>query len=269
MRAISSPLTDKKKTKLKKALAPLLSRAFLKEPHVNMPRGVALGSSRRRNGFSLKAELKRRKQKATVLNSELRGVQKRRADLRETLADANALVGTMVAQARQSVVKPSDISGKSIGKEYATRLERVMRKQTNQMSAFTTKVTRLISVLTREDRALAQSEEEMRVARRSAKTFVDDTLRIVNDIAGEVAMVRADVTDNLADSTTTVAGDNPFVVSTFFHLHTRRRDTAAAGIFHRRRGAAVRRGNQTAAITGPPAQRAIKAADASTPHAIQ
>lgn len=231
-----------------------------------MPR-IALGSSRRRNGFSLKAELKRRKQKATALNSDLRGIQKRRSDLRAALADTNALVGTIVAQTQQLVVKPSHISGKSIGKEYATRLERVMRKQTEQLSAMTTKVIRLINVLTRDDRALAQSEEELRVARHSVKTFVDDTLRVVNDIASDVAMVRADVTDNLADSTTTVSGDDPFVISSLFHLHTRKRDTAAAGIFNRRRGAAVRRGNQTAAITGPPPLRAIKAADASAPHA--
>ena len=232
-----------------------------------MPRGNPLGSSRRHNGFSLKAALKRRKQKASILNSELRGVQKRRADLRSALADTNTLVGTMIAEAQQVSVKPSHITGKAMTKEHATRLERVMRKQTEQLSVMTSKVTRLISVLTREDRALAQAEEEMNAARRDVKTFVNDTMRIVNEISSEVAMVRPDVTDNLADANTAVPGDNQYVISSFFHLHTRPRDTAAAEIFNRRRGAAVRRGNQTAAIKGPPAPKAIKAADVSTPHA--
>ena len=232
-----------------------------------MPRGNPLGASRRHNGIALKAALKRRKQKASILDSDLRGVQKRRSDLRGALADANALVGTMISEAQHVSVKPSHITGKTMTKEHASRLERVMRKQTEQLSVMTTKVTRLISVLTREDRALAQAEEEMSNARRSVQTFVDETMRIVNDIASEVAMVRPDVTDNLADRTAAVPGDNQFVISSFFHLHTRARDTAAAEIFNRRRGAAVRRGNQTAAIQGPPAPRAIKAADVSTPHA--
>ncbi len=232
-----------------------------------MPRRTPLGSSRRQNGFSLKAALKRRRQKASVLNSDLRGVQKRRSDLRSTLADTNAMIGKMVAQAQQVSVKPSHITGKAMTKEHATRLERVMRKQTEQLSAMTSKVTRLIAVLKSEDQALAQAEEEMREARRNTKTFVDDTLRIVNDIASEVSMVRPDVTDNLADRTTTMPGDSQFVISSVFHRQTRPRATAAAGIFNRRRGAAVRRGNQTAAIEGPAAPRAIKAADVSTPHA--
>jgi hypothetical protein len=188
-----------------------------------------LGSSRARNMSSLKNTLKHTQ---TVTSTQ-----------------ANILASTEKMSAPQ-----------------VTRIERALRKESELIIKMTSKVGALSKLLKREDGAHAQAQQEMRTSRRSVSTFMNDTLRIVNDIAFDVAVARPNVTDNLVENPS-VLGDDPYVVSSFFHLHTRPRDTAAAGIFQRRRGSSARRAAAaTPAITSSSAPpRAIKASDASTP----
>lgn len=204
-----------------------------------MPR---LGSSRKRNMFSLKAKLKRRRQAARRLTSNLRGVEKRRADLRSTLEEVKGVVAAAIAQAQHLPVTPADLApGKPITSERATRMEKTMRKTTSGLALLTQKVGLLLEAITQEDATLKAAEREMKQARKDIETFVNDTLRVVNDITQEVTTVGADFTDDLRDKSNVQQLGDPYLISSFMRTRTRPRNAPATGIYPRRRGSTVRK----------------------------
>jgi hypothetical protein len=217
---------------------------------------------------SVKNALKHCRQQANKTRNQLKGVERRRADMRGELAHVNASLAELVEHMQTVTTTQASIlaSTDKMSAPQTTRIERALRKESELIIKLTSKVGALSKLLKREDGAHVQAQQEMRDSRRSVTTFMNDTMRIVNDIASDVAVARPDVTDNLVEKPSAL-GDDPYVVSSLFHLHTRPRDTAAAGIFQRRRGSSARRAAAvTPAITaGTAPPRAIKASDASTP----
>lgn len=201
-----------------------------------------LGPSRKRNTFSLKAALKRRSQTSRRLQNDLKGVEKRRASLRETLGDVSGVMARTLAQLRECMpVTQEDVSGgKPIAAARASRLEKTMRKSTSALALLTEKVGQLTEAITREDAALRAAEKEMKEARARVKIFMDDTLRLVNDISREVTETRADFADDLREDKSEQLGD-PYLISSLMRTRTRPRNATAVGIYPRRRGGAVRK----------------------------
>jgi hypothetical protein len=204
-----------------------------------MPR---LGSSRKRNMFSLKAKLKRRKQAASRLTNNLRGVEKKRADLRKTLEEVKGVVAAAITQAQHLPVTPADLApGKPITSERASRMEKTMRKTTSGLALLTDKVSLLLEAITHEDATLKAAEREMKQARKDVETFVNDTLRVVNDITHQVTTISPDFTDDLRDKSNVQQFGDPYLISSFMRVRTRPRNASATGIYPRRRGGAVRK----------------------------
>ncbi len=219
-----------------------------------------LGSSRARNMSSLKVALRKRRQRANKVNSNLKGVEKRRAALRSTLVDVNAAVAAAISQAQHLPVMPDDIA-KPITAERASRLEKLMRKSTTNLTMLTSKVTVLIKELQREDKAQAEAEAEMKRARKSVETFMNDTMRLVNEITLEVTTDSPNYTDDLRDLTANSkprSGD-PYLISSLVRVRTRTRHAPASGIYPRRRGSTVQKAQPSTAPL------AVKGATLSVP----
>ncbi len=218
-----------------------------------------LSGSRARNMSSLKAALRRRRQSAKKVNSNLKGVEKRRSALRTTLVDVNAAVAAAISQAQHLPVTPEDI-GRPITAERASRLEKLMRKNTTNLSMLTTKVGLLLKELMREDTAQAEAEDEMKKARKSVDTFMNDTMRLVNEITTEVTEDSPDYMDDLRDRNINgkPRGDG-YLLSSLFRVRTRPRNAPAAGLYPRRRGATVQKAQATTAPL------AVKGASLSVP----
>ena len=201
-----------------------------------------LGGSRKRNSFSLKAKLKSRSQHARRVLNDLRGIEKRRSDLRATLPEVSAVVAAAIGHAHaQMPVTPKDVAGgRPITKERAAQLEKMMRKSTASLALFTQKVTLLTEAVSREDATLRAAQKEMKDARKTVKTFMDDTLRVVNDIAHDVTEARIDFADDLREDKAQHL-DNPYLISSLMRTRTRTLNATAVGIYPRRRGGAVRK----------------------------
>lgn len=199
-----------------------------------------LGSSRKTNMRSLKAALKRRKQRSAAVMGGLRGVEKRAANGRQALAEIRGVLAAslpkLVMPVTPETLAAVDWSQPAAAK-HLTSLERGVKVATEQFASLTTHIVRLTKALDREDQSLAETQQEMDNQTKAVTTFMNDTMRLVDDITREVTVVQPDMKDNL--TVPGAPGDDQYVISSLFRLHTRPRTLPASNIFPRRRGAAA------------------------------
>ena len=189
---------------------------------------------------SLKTALKRRRQRAAAVRGHLLGVEKKHSELlaatrslRNVLTSAlPQLHGALTANAMASI----DWT-KAASAIHVKRIEKAMKAETDQLAEVVTATSQVFAVLDRQDQTSREAVAELRGERKAVRVFMDDTMRFVDTIAREVTEVRPNFADNLSGGAKPAPGDDVYVISSLFRLHTRPRDARADGIFARRRGA--------------------------------
>lgn len=225
---------------------------------------------------SLKGTFKKYRQDAARLVNNMKGIDKRRSEIRADLGQIQAVLVELVTHTQTVTMNQTNILAKASSNlqeaKNVTRIERALRKESEYIVSLTRKVGTLVKLLRREDGAHAEAQRELEESQRAVTTFMNETMKLVSDISREVTVVRPNMRDNLSDTGKKTVHGDPYIVSSFFHLHTRPRDTTAASIFQRRRGASARRTTpQQLLLTGTAAAapKAIKASSASKPRKPQ
>lgn len=221
-----------------------------------------LTTSRKRNTFNLKTALRTRRSDAKRIQTNLQGIEKRRAALSATLDQLSTAVEAVTAAAQASHIDTNVLVNGTPDRIAA--LSSGISKTNAALTTLVSKVGMVQKELKREDKAVKEARSEMKRARRSVGQFMTETIRFVNDIAVEVTMVQPDMLDDLRAGRTAADGD-PHLISSFLRTRTRPRTAPASDIVPKRRGVATRRPKVSSAkVTSTTAKRGITARSKGT-----
>ena len=205
---------------------------------------------------SLKAALKQRRHKAAAVRGQLRGVEKKHSELLAATNSLRTVLASALPQLHEALTANaiSSIDWTSVASaKHVKRIENAMKAETDQLAEVAASASQVFAVLDHQDQSSKEAAAEMQTQRKAVRDFMNDTMRFVDDIARDVTNVRPNFSDNLSGGTKPAPGDDVYVISSLFRLHTRPRDARADGIFARRRGAPANIKKQEAQSSAPAA----------------